>query len=527
MSGFEGTGALLRLVLRRDRLRLPVWVLALVGICAGTASAVTTAYPTQRAIDSYADSLGSSPSAVAMAGPPVALHTLAGVVIYETVFTTMVGVSLMAIFIVNRHTRAEEEEGRTELLRSVVVGRHAGAAAAMLVNTVASVLVGAGVAVSVVAATVPVEAAVLLGVAVAGLGVVFGAITLCLAQVYGHGRTAVGASLAVLGATFVLRAAGDVREDWLVWLSPIGWAQATHPVGENRWWPLLVSAAAALALLGVAVLLAGRRDVGSGMVAPRAGSPTAAGWLSGPVGLAFALQRYALLGWAGGVFVLAAASGSLSREMESLTEDNPQLADYFATSGGGSLTESFFATMLLILAIVVAGFTTSSALRLRAEETSGRLEPLLATGLTRTRWLLGSLVVTVAGTVLVLALAGFGLGLTYGFVVSDLSQAPRMAGLALLYAPAVLSLAGLAVVLVGWLPQLARLPWALLGYCFVVGWLGGLLRLPDWAAGLSPFEHIPDVPLAAAAPGPPLLLALVAVALVAAGLVGFRRRDVT
>ena len=92
--------------------------------------------------------------------------------------------------------------------------------------------------------------------------------------------------------------------------------------------------------------------------------------------------------------------------------------------------------MLLIMALLASGFAVSSALRLRAEETSGRLENLLATGLSRTRWLLGSLVVTVLGTVLLVAVAGFGMGLAYGLVLGDASQPWRLAGLALVYAPA-------------------------------------------------------------------------------------------
>ena len=525
MIGLEGTSTLVRLALRRDRLRLPVWVLALVGITGASASAVATAYPNQRAIDAYADSLGSSPAAVAMAAPPVALHTHAGVVVYETVFTAMVGVSLMAIFLATRHTRAEEEEGRTELLRSTVVGRHAGSAAAMVVLTIASALVGAGVALVVIPAEFPVGPALLYGASVGVLGIAFGAITLVLAQVFGHARSVLGASLAVLGASFVIRGAGDVQESWLVWLSPVGWSQATHPLGDNRWWPLLVSMAAVAVLVVVAVRLAEHRDVGAGLLAPRNGPATAPRWLSGPVGLAFSLQRGAIVGWAAGVFVLGAVTGSLSREIETMTRENPTLAQYFAATGN-SLTDSFFSTMILILALVAAGFAVSSALRLRAEESSGRLEPLLATGLTRTRWLLGSLLVTLAGTLTVLASAGFGLGLTYGIVISEPSQAVRLAGLQLVYAPAVLALAAVAVLLVGWRPSWAAASWAVLGFCFVLGWLGGLLDPPAWVRDLSPFTHTPAVPMDTLTFAGPTVITLSVVLLVALGAAGLRRRDI-
>lgn len=40
MNALTGTGQLVRLILRRDRVRLPLWVLAVLGIVAASASAV-------------------------------------------------------------------------------------------------------------------------------------------------------------------------------------------------------------------------------------------------------------------------------------------------------------------------------------------------------------------------------------------------------------------------------------------------------------------------------------------------------
>jgi ABC-2 type transport system permease protein len=356
--------------------------------------------------------------------------------------------------------------------------------------------------------------------------VFFAAVALVAAQVFTHARTALGVTLAVLGAAYLVRAAGDVREDFLVWLSPIGWSQATHPLGDERWWPLVVSAAASVLLVLGAVWLADRRDVGAGIVAPRDGAGSASPLLSGPIGLAFRLQRGALIGWAAGLFVLSAAVGSLSRAVEDMAEGNPVLSDYLAATGEGSLTDTYFSTMLLILALLSSAFAVSSALRLRSEETSGRLESLLATGLSRTRWLLGSLAATLAGTVALLVVSGLGLGLTYGLVISDATQPLRMAALTVVYAPAALAPAALAVLLVGWLPRAVAVAWLVLGYCLVLGWLGGLLSPPRWVDALSPFWHTPAVPVESVELGGPAVIAVGAVLLVAFGCWGLRRRDI-
>jgi ABC-2 type transport system permease protein len=323
-----------------------------------------------------------------------------------------------------------------------------------------------------------------------------------------------------------VRAAGDVQESRLVWLSPVGWSQATHPLGDERWWPLLVPLAASVVLGGIAVALANRRDVGAGMVAARPGPADASPRLSGPVGLALRLQRGLLLGWASGLFVLALGVGSLTNSVGDMSRDNPTLEKYLQATGQGSLTDTYLSTMLLICVLLGAGYAVSSAMRLRGEETSGRLELMLATGVSRTRWLLGSLLVTLVGTVLVLLGVGVGAGLAYGLVSGDASQTLRLAGLTLVYAPAVLAMAALAVLLVGWRPDAAAVAWVALAGCFLLGWLGGLIHPPRWVEELSPFWHTPAVPVDDVSLAAPSVIALVVVLLVGLGTVGLRRRDI-
>jgi ABC-2 type transport system permease protein len=526
MTVFTGTASLVRLVLRRDRIRLPVWILAIVGLVQASAQAVADAYSTQAQIDTYAATMGSSPAAVAMGGPPVGLRTLGGIVVYETSITALVATGLMAVFLVVRHTRAEEEQGRTELLRSAVVGRHAPTAAALMVVWSACVLVGLGVVLALVSVELPASDAIVFGASVAAAGLVFAAVAACAAQLMTHARGAVGLSSAVLGAAFVLRAAGDVGNGRLSWASPLGWSQATRPFADQRWWPLAISLTVSLLLVALALWLATRRDLGLGLVAPRPGPAHASASLRGPAGLALRLQRGSIVGWATGIFLGGFAFGSLSRELETMVESNPTFAEYFAAAGGTSLVDSFFAVALLLLALIGTGFAVSSVLRIRAEETSGRLEPILATGVSRTSLLAGNLLVTLVGTGVVVAAGGLGVGIAQALVSDEPGSVGRMLGYGLVHLPAVLVLAALAVVLVGWAPRAVALCWSALAVCFVVAWLGGLLPIPAWVEAASPFTHTPQAPAEAVSAGPLVALGMLAATGVAAGLAGFRRRDV-
>jgi ABC-2 type transport system permease protein len=390
------------------------------------------------------------------------------------------------------------------------------------------VLVGLGQALATAAARVPPGDALLYGASVAALGLVFAGIALCTAQVFTHARSSTGAALALFGVAYVVRGAGDVQGNGLVWLSPIGWSQATHATGADAsWWPLVVPLVATALLVALAVRLQGLRDLGAGLVAGRPGNAHAPRSLSGAFGLALRTQRGLFAGWVVGLFVLGAVYGSLTQGVEDLARDNPTLEEFFRAAGQGSLVDSFLSTMLLVLALLAAACAVSSALRLSTEEASGRLESLLATGLSRSRWMLGTLTITLLGSAAVLLAGGLGLGSTYALATSDLGELPRVAGLQLVYLPAVLVPAALAALVNGWRPGWGRVAWAVLAVWFVLGYLGGLLHAPEWLVRSSPFTRTPAVPADALTWGAPALIAAVAVLLVAGGVLGLRRRDVS
>jgi ABC-2 type transport system permease protein len=527
VSTLDGTSGLVRLIVRRDRVRTTVWVLAMTVLTYSSGSAMATTFPTLASIDAYAGSMATSPSVVFLAGPPVALDTLAGIVLNKVSFLGLVGVCLMTVLQVVRHTRAEEEEGRSELVRSAVVGRDAAVAATLLVTGVAAMLVGLGQALATWAAQVPIGDALLYGASVAALGLAFAAIALCTAQLFTHARAATGAALALFGVAYVVRGAGDVQENGLVWLSPIGWSQATHATGADAtWWPLLAPVVATALLVGLAVWLQGMRDVGAGLVAGRPGPAHASRSLSGALGLAYRTQRASLVGWVVGLFVLGAVYGSLTQGVEDLARSNPTLEEFFRAAGQGSLVDSFLSTMLLVLALLTGAYAVSSALRLTSEENAGRLEPLLATGLSRSRWMLGTLTMTLLGSAAVLLAGGLGLGATYAMSTSSPGELFRIAGLQLVYLPAVLVPAGIVALVHGWRPGWAKLAWAVLAVWFVLGYLGGLLNAPDWLVQSSPFSRTPAVPSDALSLAAPVTIAAVALLLTGAGVLALRRRDI-
>lgn len=521
----SGTGTFLWTFLRRDKWLLLWWVLGAVGLYVVTCYSVDQLYTTQAQYDEAAASMEGNAAFIAMAGPARGLDTLGGQTAWQTTAFGAIIVGLMSMFVVGRHTRAEEESGRDELLRASAVGRYAPMTAAVLVAAIANLVVGLLVSVSLTAYGLEAVDSFGLGLGATAVGWVFTGTALVAMQLSASTRSAYGVAGVVIAVSYVLRAIGDVGNGVLSWCSPIGWYQAMHQFSGLRWWPMLLMLAGAGVALTAAYALFGRRDYGSGIVATRPGRPRARRGLLSGEGLAWALQRGAVLGWAGGMFFGGLAYGAIGDDVKALIGDSQTSQDLFVQAGDDLVT-GFYGTSILMLAVICAGFAISSGQRPRGEEENGHLEVTLATALPRSRWLLGHVLVTVGGTVLVLALAGLGLGAGYLLVTGDGDTAWSFTWPVLQYVGPVLVLSGFARLLFGVLPRWMVLAWVPLVFAAVVMLFGDLFQIPQWLQDVSPFEHLPMVPAEDFAWGPVLAMVAIAAVLSVAGQIAFRRRNV-
>ncbi|MFC4857780.1 ABC transporter permease [Actinophytocola glycyrrhizae] len=525
-----GTGTLVRFILRRERVRLPVWLAALTLTTVATAQSFQDLYGDDADRAKAAETM-SSPAGLAMTGPAHYLddYTLGAMMSHQMLGFMAIMVGLMSVLTLVRHTRTEEETGRAELVRANVVGRHAHLVAALAVvvaaNVVLALLIAAGLG-GLGKAGIPWSGALLYGAAHAAVGLVFAAAAAVTVQVTEHSRGASGLALAVVGVAYFLRAAGDVGENGLSWLSPIGWAQRTWAFMENRWWPLLLALALAAVLVWVAFWLSVRRDVGAGLRQPRPGPATASNALANPLGFALRLHRGLMFGFGVAMLLLGVMYGSILGEAEDMLAGIEVFQDMIAEIGGASVAESFASMVMVIMAIIASVYVVMAALRPRAEESAGRAEPVLATALSRVRWLGSHLVVVLIGSVVMLLAAGLGIGLSGASSTGEGAMVGNLVGAALAYLPALWVTAGVVVVLVGLAPRAAALAWIVPLYAFLVGYLGQILQFPNWMNNLSPFGHIPQLPVDDLDIVPLLVLTALAAALAVGGLLAFREREV-
>ncbi|MGW0584416.1 ABC transporter permease [Streptomyces sp. NPDC002920] len=531
MTTLVGTGTLLRFALRRDRLMIPVWVAVNTLMVLSMPNTLKSLYSTPADRADLLRQLDTNASLRALIGPvfddSLGALTAWRVGVYAGALAAVTG-----LLIVVRHTRDEEESGRQELIASGVVGRRASLTAALLAAGVASAVLGLLVAAGL--AGQGAAGAVAFGLGLAGVGMVFATMAAIAAQLTESARLARGLTAAALGMAFVLRAAGDSATDGgtsqafgtgggssvLTWLSPLGWLENLRAFAAERWWVLGLFAAAVAAQAAVAYRLAGRRDIGMSFLPTRPGP--AAGRLATAGALAWRLQRGSVLGWSLGFFLAGVVYGGLTEGAADLVGDNEKAREIFERMGGHSaLTDAFLASMVGMLGLIAALYVVASVLRLHGEETSGRAEPVLATAVGRPRWAAGHLLIAFGGAALIMLLAGLGFALGYG------KETGPILGACLVQLPAVWVVGGLAVLLYGFVPRAAQAAWGVAGAVLLIGWVGPALDVPRTVLDLSPFGHLPKLPGGGMDWPPVLTLLALAAALVGAGLLGLRRRDMT
>lgn len=527
-GALTGTGSLLRFALRRDRILLTVWVLGLAAMVAASVAATAGLYTSEEARIEASEAINSTAALVAMYGKvyvPTSLGALS--LIKLTAFGAAI-VGIVFVFLVARHTRGEEESGRLELVAAGTVGRAAPLAAALLYAAAGAAALGVLTTVGLLVTGLDRSGSVAFGLSWALSALVFSAATAVAAQLTVSRRVTIGLGLVAVGVAYLLRAVGDLAEGdpgWLSWLSPIGWSQQIRPFAGDRWWVAAISLTAIAILVPVAFVLRSRRDLGSGLLPDRPGPAT--GRIRGVVGLAWRLQRGPLIAWTLAVLIMGFVLGSIAQNVSGLL-DTEEMREFITLLGGEqALVSAFIAAEVSIFGIVVAGYGISALLRLRQEEASGRLDLLLSTPTDRSRWAWSHAALTLLAMALLLLVGGAAIGL--GHLIASGGADPTLPALlqaAAANLPAAWVMAGIVVLIFGWIPRLVQGAWALFAAFIVLGEFGALWQLPTWILNLSPFAHTPLLPGSEFAWQPMVALTTVAALLVILGMAGWRRRDV-
>ena len=531
-TGFAGTGQLAMLAFRRDIALLPSCVIGISALLAITARDLRLLYPSAATRGAVAESAGANPALRLLLGRLDGTSVGAFLAARWGVWGAALAV-LLTIFVVVRHTRADEETGRLELIGSAAVGRQAPLTGALLPAITANLAIAVLTCWWLPVQQLPLAGSVALALSIGGCGLVFAGLAAVSAQLAGTARGARSLAVGALGAAFVMRGVGDAGPhslSWLSWASPLGWVELTRAFGSGgeRWWVLTLPLAAFAVLVAAAFALAARRDHSAALLPSRPGRPSASGLLRGSFSLAWRLQLGPLAAWLAGYVFVFAAFGAAASGIGSILGASVRLRQYLLRVGyQATVVDSFMSALMELAALGAAAYGTAVVLRLRTEETQNLADPVL-TAAGRVRWGLSHVSVAVAGGTLLLVDAGLSAGLGYGLLTgSARAEVPSLLAAAVAKLPAALVLVALATALVGLLPwESVAVAWTVVSLTAVIAVFGAALQWPAWLTDISPFTQTPRLPGGTVPAQPLLWLSGIAVVLGVAGLIGLCRRDI-
>lgn len=534
-------GRLLLLQIRRDRIQLPVWLMT-TGLLAYTSAAgVLAEFPTDAERADVLRLAVATPALLALRGVPDGAS--AGSYVFFQVFTYLaLMAAFMSTFFVTRHSRADEESGRAELLGASAIRRSWPLMATVALGLAADAALAMIVAGAFVLGGLDAGGSILAGAATGAVGAAFLGVATVVAQLAPSSRAANGAASAVVGGAFLLRAVGDalgtrsgdglsVVSAWPSWVSPIGWGQQVFAFTKQDPLPLFLLGALAAVTAGLAIALRSRRDLGSSLVPERRGREHARATFRSSLALSWRLHGPSVLGWAIGGAGLGVLAGSLSGAVADSLAGNETIAELLralAPGGEGAIVDLFIASVIGFAGVLAAAAGAQAVMRARNEETDGRSELVLSAPVRRGTWLLEWVLVAVAAAVAVSLAAGVAAGLTFLAAGEDDDRFWSSVEAGVAQIPAAMVYVAVATVLLIVLPRLTvGVGWALVGLGFVLGQMGALLRLPDWVRDASPFTHTPSVPAADVDWSGAVAMVIVSLALIAAGALLARRRELT
>jgi ABC-2 type transport system permease protein len=531
-------------MLRRERVISAIWITVLILFSVSLAPGLDEMFPDDEA---RADILAiyDNEIMVAMMGPIYGDTTGA---MYSSMMLLwyLIAVAVMNIFLAVRHTRADEEQGRTEVLCSLPVGRLAGVHAAMLtalvINTILALGTGLGLAVT-QTPTMDFAGCMLYGAVSGAVGLVFAAVTLVFCQLSQSTSGAVGMSMAALGGFYMLRAFGDISSEILSLLSPLGLALRTRIFTENNIIPVIVLLLAAAVIALLAYKLNSVRDLGQGFIAAKPGPSAARKSLLSPFGLSLRLSRKMIIVWVITMFCAGASYGTVIGDIGSSVANMPAyleivglppevieaLSEEEATElYADMITEYFgvFVTSMMTMIGLIPVLVIS--LKLRGEEKEGRVEHIISRSVPKRKYLCGYVAIAFAVSIAAQLCTAVGLYSVAATTAASERNPFTLGGLVgayLAYLPAMWVITGLGVLLFGFLPKAAGIVWGYYGAVCFLSFAGGLPGFPEAITAISPMSYVPQLPLEEFSLPPLLILTAIAAALTALGVYGYGRRD--
>ena len=532
-GNFKNTAVLIRLILRRERINSTVWILITGLFSAFIVFLFDNGFGADEASLAEMAAIMENPAMVAMIGPAYGLDnfTIGAMLSVMMLVFTAIAIAVMNILFVVRHTRADEERGRYEVVRSLPTGRTANLHAAMIASLIINIILSLFTALCLFMTgyeSITLNGSLLFGTLLGSVGLVFAAIAALFAQISSNSRGAKGLSILVMGIFYMIRAIGDVNAEALSVISPLGIITRSQPYVGNYWWPVFVLLAASVPVTALAYRLNSKRDIDQGLLPDKKGRAHGGKLLRTPFGLALKLLKNPLIIGMLAIFTIGASYGSVMGDIDGFIETNEMYRQLMLIDPDFPMLMSFLGMINFMASMMALIPMLLYVLKAKGEEKEIRAELIIAAPVCRYKYLGGYAIIAFASSVVLQFATAIGLWSVGTSVLDNPADMPFADLLAanLVYLPALWVMISIAVFLIGFAPKFTGLIWAVYGFVFFVGFIGRTPAFPDWFPKLTPYGYIPQLPMEDISYLALGVLTLIAASLTAAGFWFYSKRDI-
>lgn len=526
---FTNTRTMVGFILKHDRISLSIYTVVIALFMIFLVPIFSDILNTSSNHEALVSTM-RNPAMVAMVGPVYvdSTYTLGSIYAnYMTVFTGLIFAAWNILF-VTRHTRKEEEQGSLELVQSLTVGKVANLTATLVIAFAVNTLICLAMTIGfplISNGEMDLLASFNFSLATTLFGFLFALVAAFFAQLATTSRMTNSLSFLLLMVTYLLRAAGDLSNEALSLISPLGLITRTKSFITNDWRPIAIIALEALVLILVAYRLAIGRDLQAGILREGKGRTTISPLVRGIKSFTFHLQKYQFLLWALVVFSFSGMYGSIFGDLEGFIESSDLIKGMLAVEGAGSLTDQFIAMLMVVMSMITTIPVLYFVNRILGEEKKGHAENILTKPVSRYTYFASFIGLAILAAVIYQVLVALGFWTVGRMTLETISPLSTFLVAALNYVPAILVMVGVATVLVAYLPNKAWLSYLYLGYAVLVIYLGRLLKFPEALEKFTPFGYVSNYPLEEVNVVNLVGLVVVGMALIFIGLKGYRERD--
>lgn len=528
LEAVHGFVVMVRARLRANRISLAVITVLMAVFCTAALQTYVVVFPNQATRTTMLAPLTNNGALRALYGYPYDIASPAGWVAWRSMTSVGIIMAMWAAIITTGALRGEEDAGRGDLVLSGGQSRRRWFAAA-LTSTAVETLVITAVTVSVLAAVgVPQHLlsaanACELGLQLALPALLFAGVGALTAQLAATVRGARLSAAGILVVALIIRMPADVGAGipWLRWLTPLGWFEELRPPAAPPLLTLAAIAAGTAVPVVISAYLLRIRDIGRGVLGARDSRPPRRLLLGSAWQAALRDEIPQLSFWFGGTLAYTLLMGGLVKTILDFMQRTPIYRQFF---GRQIAVDGFVATLFSLVQLLAALLAVTLVVAARSEESSGRLEVVLAMPHSRLRWLSGRAVLAVS------LAAGLTLVASVGMWTGAALTGERLRFGSLLAAaanslPLIVTTVGAATAVLALAPRAVSFVHALVATAFLWDSVGTALKAPAWSLEVSPFHALARMPMQHFAVSPALVLTMLGLGLFALALLSFRRRD--